>query len=350
MSISVLSSSLPAQFLALVCAALIAFGSLPLRAETNESDREKARALAAEGYDALQRKDYAVAEDRFRRADKLIHAPTLVVDWARALVGLGRLVEAHERYELVIREGVPDNSPWPWKRAFDDAQREIAQVRPRLAWVTVIVEGPERPVVFLDGRRVPSAAVGVPRAVNPGRRLVAVRARGFSSAQRALMLAEGQQLSTKIVLDPKPEGAEEEPLPAEVEVVDELPAPRLNQGGGLRRTAGYVAFTVGGVGLVVGGVTSALALKAGSDLSSTCPGGVCAPLNQSERSAYQQNISRYNVFRTASTVSVGVGLAGVAAGTYLLFFGKSSEAHVSRSGPRVTPVLGASSVGLAGWF
>src|ERR1043165_8586206 len=73
--------------------------------EPSEATREQARGLAAQGYDALQRKDYAVAEDLFRRADALVHAPTIVVDHARALVGLGRFVEAHERYELVMREG-----------------------------------------------------------------------------------------------------------------------------------------------------------------------------------------------------------------------------------------------------
>ena len=34
-----------------------------------------------------------------------------LVDWARALQGLGRFVEAHEKYELVLREGVTSTSP-----------------------------------------------------------------------------------------------------------------------------------------------------------------------------------------------------------------------------------------------
>ena len=71
-------------------------------AQASEADRATARSLAREGHDALLKKDYALAEDRFRRADQLVHAPSLVVDHARALVGLGRLVEAHERYALVL--------------------------------------------------------------------------------------------------------------------------------------------------------------------------------------------------------------------------------------------------------
>ena len=57
-------------------------------AEPSEADRATARALALEGHNALKNKDFASAADRFGRADALVHAPTLVVDWARALQGL----------------------------------------------------------------------------------------------------------------------------------------------------------------------------------------------------------------------------------------------------------------------
>ncbi|HTU62208.1 MAG TPA: hypothetical protein VMF89_27305, partial [Polyangiales bacterium] len=107
---------------ALLLLAVLGAARPAICAEPTPQDRAAARALALEGYNALQRKDFATAEERFRRADKLVHAPTLVVDHARALTGLGRLVEAYERYALVVREGVSDNSPWPWKRALQDAE------------------------------------------------------------------------------------------------------------------------------------------------------------------------------------------------------------------------------------
>jgi hypothetical protein len=55
-------------------------------AEPSAADRATARSLAGEGFQALQSKDYAAAADRFGRADALVHAPTLTLDWARALV------------------------------------------------------------------------------------------------------------------------------------------------------------------------------------------------------------------------------------------------------------------------
>jgi hypothetical protein len=108
-------------------------------AQPNEADRATARALALEGNAALQKKDYATAVDRFGRADALVHAPTLVVDWARALQGLGRFVEAHEKYELVIREGVDPSAPKSWQRALDEAKKELELLKPRLAWITVVL-------------------------------------------------------------------------------------------------------------------------------------------------------------------------------------------------------------------
>src|SRR3954471_17958179 len=105
-------------------------------ADPSAADRATARSLAGEGYQALQDKDFATASDRFSRADALVHAPTLMIDWARSLVGLGKLVEAQERYEQIVREGVDPKAPKSWRRALTDANAELAQLKPRLAWIT----------------------------------------------------------------------------------------------------------------------------------------------------------------------------------------------------------------------
>jgi len=126
------------------------------------ASREQARQLAAQGFEALQRRDYAVAEDLFRRADELVHAPTLELDHARSLVGLGKFVEGHEQYEQVIREGVAPTAPWQWKEAVVFAQAELASVNRRMAWLTIKVHGGKAPPVQIDGKGVPGAALGVP--------------------------------------------------------------------------------------------------------------------------------------------------------------------------------------------
>src|SRR5262245_50161387 len=142
-------------FAPLILATLL--GASAAHAEPNEADRATARALADQGYRALKRRDYSAAVDRFRRADALVHAPTLVVDWARALVGLGLLVEAEEKYVLVLREGAPPSAPRSWTRALDDAKNELEALRPRIAWLTIDVFGPRSYEATIDGVHLPDA-------------------------------------------------------------------------------------------------------------------------------------------------------------------------------------------------
>src|SRR5580658_8764412 len=77
------------------------------RAEPSDADRATARSLAHEGFDAQQHGQFAVAADRFSRAEALVHAPTLLLGLARAEVGLGSLLAAHETYERILREPLP---------------------------------------------------------------------------------------------------------------------------------------------------------------------------------------------------------------------------------------------------
>src|SRR5258706_3157916 len=85
-------------------------------AEPTPADRATARTLAQEGQQALEAKNYAIAIDRFGRADSLVHAPTLLLGLARSQVGLGKLVEAQESYNRIIREGVAATSPHSWAK------------------------------------------------------------------------------------------------------------------------------------------------------------------------------------------------------------------------------------------
>src|SRR5688572_30046531 len=77
----------------------------------SEADRGQARQLAIEGNEALEKKDYVTAADKFGRADALFHAPTLLLGFARANAGLGKLVVAVEAYRRVVREGAPPDQP-----------------------------------------------------------------------------------------------------------------------------------------------------------------------------------------------------------------------------------------------
>src|SRR5437763_17177259 len=100
--------------------------------DVSDVDRATARALTLEGYEALDRKDYATAADRFTRADAMYHVPTVTLGLAHAEVGLGKLVSALASYSRIMREGVPANAPPAFTKAVDDARREIESLTQRI--------------------------------------------------------------------------------------------------------------------------------------------------------------------------------------------------------------------------
>ncbi|HET9954520.1 MAG TPA: hypothetical protein VFQ61_08445 [Polyangiaceae bacterium] len=311
-----------------------------------ESPRERARALATQGYEALQAKDYRAAEDLFRRADALVHAPTIVVDHARALVGLGRLVEAHEKYELVLREGIPGDAPWSWRRAQQEAERELEAIQPRLAWLTVVVRGPVKPLVYLDGRQVPIAALGVRRATDPGARSLRVSGAGYLPYQATLQLKEGETRAVQIEL--KRDASGELPLEEEKArgpvVVSTAPATPASS------VAAYVALGLGGAGVLAGTISGMRALEVRSALKSECGGRVCVPSTEQELADKQSRIDKYRLLGTISGVSFAIGAAALATSGVLFVLRPRETSRPDPSATLLLPYVGAREAGVVGQF
>jgi hypothetical protein len=162
------------------------------RALPSDADRATARALAREGNEAQKQGAFALAAERFARAEELVAAPTLLLGLARAQVGLGKLVEAYEIYQRILREGVEPGSPAPFARAVEDAKHEAPALAPRIAWITIDVLGPAAPTVLVDGADVPPAALGVRRPYNPGTHTIQVTADGFARVDRTFGVTEGE--------------------------------------------------------------------------------------------------------------------------------------------------------------
>ena len=288
----------------------------PAFAEDSASDRATARALAAEGYAALEKKDYATAEDRFRRADELVHAPTLVLDLARALLGLGRLGEAYAAYDSVMREALPPNAPPVWKRAVRDAAVEIEAVKLKVAWLTVQVKGASAPQVEINGHALAPQRLGERLPQTPGELHVVVSAPDRVTRSVEQRLREGEEKKLEISLIPLPK-----PTP-EVVVVAVPPSAYSERApedrGKSRCTLAYVSFAVSGVGVAVGATTGILWLNARHDITSACGGLDCQPQNETEAARFADDKRRYDTFGTLSVVGFAVGLAGAATGTTLL--------------------------------
>jgi len=312
-----------------------------------EADRATARNLAAEGNAALNIGDFATAEDRFRRADALVHAPTLVVDHAKALIGLHRYVEAQERLELVIREGVADNAPWVWKKALQEAKQLVEEVKPKIAWVTISVTGASNPEVWVDGVQVPVAALGVRRATDPGPHRIKATAPGFLKKEIILPVSEGSERAVTLELQRDP-ALLQPSTHATVQTTPPVPPPiapeRKHERSFFNATnIGYATLAVGGAGLIVGTVTGIMFLKKESELQDKCPNKDC------QGRVPQSVIDQRNRYGIISPIGIGVGLAGSLVGVLLLVSDKGEPTRHA-SATSVFPYFGVDRIGVEGTF
>jgi hypothetical protein len=332
---------------ALCAATVTSVPSIARAEEPSSADRATARTLAQEGYVALRDKDYATAADRFSRAVALVHAPTLLRDLARAQVGLGKLVDAHENYSTIIREGVAADAPAPWQKALADAKAEIVAIPPRLPWVTITVAGPSDPVVTIDGVPIAAASLGVKRPADPGKHEIRATAPGFYTAKKTVVLKEGESVNIAFELEDAPPDAKPKPEEeANTVVTTEVPDPPW------RKPAIIGAFALGGAGLALGSVTGALAISKRNKLAPECVAGTCGPKQKSDLDAY-------HTYGPISTVSFIVGGVGAAAGVVLLLVKPQSLSETSPSGsarvkPQAgldwSPFVGVGSAGVKGSF
>ncbi len=312
----------------------------------SDADRATARSLGQEGQQAFENKDYPTAEDRFRRADKMVHAPTLVLGLARALAAEGKYVEAQESYNRIIREGLPAGAPDVFRRALEDAKKEVDAVAAKVGAVTITVKAaggtdiPD-PQVVLDEHPINSASLGVRRAIDPGPHVLRATADGYKPGELRFSMTEGgsadEPLTLEKDLSAAPVAAAPAPAAAPVAAAspDLAPAPSK-----ARKIAPWVAFGVGGAGLVVGGITGILAMGKHSTLA-----GECSPTCATTTA--QSDLSSYHTIGAISTVGFIVAGVGGAVGAILLV---TQPKTVPTTGVRIVPAIGLGSLGATGSF
>jgi hypothetical protein len=291
--------SIRARIVSLSVAAAFALTAAPPSASAQPADaatKQAARKVAEEGLKLYAEGNYQGALEKFNLADSLIPAPTLGVQAARCLVKLGRLVEASERYLEATRIKLDKFAPLVHKKAQVEALTERDELMARIPTVEIRVEGPLADgKVTIDGTEVPGALLGQKRPVNPGKHTITA-IRPDTSVTREVTVAERETALAILKLPPLP------PPPMKSVKNDEGEAPRI---------IGRIALGVGAGGLLAGGVNGVIALVLQSDLNEKCPNKTCGP-------DQYDDVDRFNLHTTTSTIGFIIGVAGAGAGLALL--------------------------------
>jgi len=348
-------------------------------------ERATARDAANNGRAAFDAGKYEKAIDYLSRAEQLVHSPTHLLFMARAQVKLGRLVAAHETYLKITRETLASNAPKAFVAAQDSAEQEQEALDARLPSVTVTLQGattaPDT-TVQMDGTPLPTAMIGIPLPADPGEHVFKATGPWIASDPVTVRLSEAakQTVTLKLRSTGTPPAAVAatapaaagQPAPAAAAATTTEPTNSATQSAADTRPPEVKAYhkkhsvpllVTSGVFFAAGAVSAGFGahylVKASdtrnqSDLlfeqcrlmnGGTCPGGPASDeiLSKDNEADHQSKLG--------IVCLAGAGV-GVAAGLTFLIVDLSTSTYESARAttPRVLPIIGLQSVGVAGTF
>jgi hypothetical protein len=320
-----------------VCFAVVCAPAVSAAGEPAPADVQAARKLGTEGVKLANAGKCSDAVEKLSRAEKLFHAPTILGRLGECQIALGKIVEGTENLQRVVRESLPANAPPAYVAAKARAQKTLDAAMPKIAHLTVNVKAPRGATVTvkIDGETLSDAMVGASRPTDPGDHKVEAEAPDFLTSSKSVSLAEGQTSSVTLSLEPDP-AAKSHAAPAAAP-----PPAKPAEQASTRRTLGYVAVGVGGVGLIAGSIFGVIALSKRNDLDQHCFNKVC-PLDK------QGEIDSARTNGTISTIGFAVAGIGIAAGATLLLW--PDAVKVKTGEVAIQPSLGVGMAGVNGTF
>jgi hypothetical protein len=296
---------------------------------------------------ALDTHDYVAAQRACGGAHALVKAPTSAACWARALEGLGRLIDARSAFLEAARFPAAPDEPVVFTSARAASQVEADALAKRIPTLTLFVSGPSASTplqVTIDGASVPSETARLPRKTDPGAHAVIVAAQGFEPTTVNVQLSEAEEHRVDVLLQPAGSAPKVGPeaTTAPVGSHPAQPEQTASSGGWSRGTVQTLALVSGGLGIVGLGVGSAFGLVANSkksqyqqhQIDGRCIDEQCVSISKDAVSA--GNVS------TAMFVAGGV-LAAAGVTLWLTAPGKAPE----QAAVAIVPMAGAG-VGLSG--
>jgi hypothetical protein len=310
----------------------------------------------------------------FARAESLVHAPTHLLYLARSYSKINQLVRARETYMRIIKEQLPSSAPPQFRDAQTAAQEELRSVEPRIAKLTIQVNGAADAkdlVVSIDGKPVPAVMIGVPQPVDPGEHRIEGVATGKRAKAQSVALRDGERSSVALQMEndatavappppppttpggaPASEPSHVTTAPPDGPPTSSTPPPAAESAasGGPRSYAlggvGIAAGLIGAGSVVFGVVSLSDSSNKRNQADAACnlgPTGKC----QGSQAEVNKLDSDADSARTRGIVGLVAGGVFVAGGVTMVIygFGKSD----TRTGS-LTPIVGPSYLGLRGRF
>ncbi|MBN1605401.1 MAG: hypothetical protein JW940_02150 [Polyangiaceae bacterium] len=331
------------------------------RAQSTEESTAAARSLASQGASAFEAGRYSESLDFFTRAESLVHAPPHILYMARCAEKLGNLVQAREYYIRIIREELPKTAPQAFRDAQTAAHAEVGRIEPRIASLVIVVKAPEgaKPSVTLDGSPVTDALIGVPFPVDPGKHALVATAPGMKTGQADVELADAERRQVELVLEPAaatgPAAAappqNNGPVAANQQAAPAaVPEDTGDMGPNWMRMGAYAGLGVGVVGIAAGTYFGlrSASKRSDADKAAEACGSRCVA-GSSQANEIDSLDDSARSAQTVSIVSFIVGGLGLASGVTLYVL-SGQDSSSGTSGAHWTPWVGLGSAGVSGSF
>ena len=301
-----------------------AFAEAPTDA-TPQASTGFAEALFDEGVKLMQGGNYTEACPKLAESHRLDPASGTLYNLSICLEKEGKVASAVMAFEESIARSIKDGN----KERESLARERLAQLKPQVSRVVVRIGPKIAGLVGLDvrfdGASVRRQAWGIEVPMDPGLHVLTVGAQGKREARREVDVNRPGEVFA-LALDsledaPSAPAAKSSALSSPSREAPESEA---------RRWVGFGLLGLGGLFVIGGSVSGALAIDRHSESDRLCqaPPGCSADGAAAETSA--------NRFAWGANIGIGVGVVAAGIGTYLLLTAKPSARPVSASalGPR----------------
>jgi len=238
------------------------------------------------------------------------------------LIALGKNSEAYVEMAATVKDATERAEKEPkYAKTRDSATVQLTMLEGKVGKIIVRLE--ERGAdVTVNGARVEPDKLGTAIVVDPGTITIAAKHVDGRTVFQEKVVAAGKTETVELVFPPlktSEESGKDKPNTTDVTPSKDRPdAVPPTKGGGVR-IAGGVVLGLGVAGMALFGITGSMAKSRFTTLETECGGVRCTDPK------YADVIDSGKTLTTVANVGLGVGAAGIVAGTLMMILGGPSK-------------------------